>query len=251
MNKKTLCAMLTGAAMLAGCSGADMNGLLSSGMGLGKAASLSDADIVQLSNESCEASDQQEKIAGAKSKYTVRLNKVMRSFAGETLNGQKPNYKVYITQDVNAWAMGNGCIRVYSGLMDMMNDDELRGVIGHEMGHVALGHSKRAMQIAYAANAARSAAASAGNSAVAALSQSELGELTEAFINAQFSQSQEYSADDYSFDLLTKKKMNRQGLVTAFEKLAKLDGGESSMLSSHPSSPDRANRVRERLQSGK
>ena len=47
------------------------------------------------------------------------------------------------------------------------------------------------------------------------------------------------------------KKMNRQGLVTAFEKLAKLDGGQSSMLSSHPSSPDRAQRVRARLQNGK
>jgi len=42
--------------------------------------------------------------------------------------------------------MSNGCIRVYSGLMDMMTDSELRGVIGHEMGHVALGHSKKAMQ---------------------------------------------------------------------------------------------------------
>ena len=42
MKKTTLCAMLASAAVLAGCSGADMNGLLSSGMGLGKAASLSD-----------------------------------------------------------------------------------------------------------------------------------------------------------------------------------------------------------------
>ena len=31
-----------------------------------------------------------------------------------------------MTKDVNAWAMGNGCVRVYSGLMDQMNDDEPR-----------------------------------------------------------------------------------------------------------------------------
>lgn len=46
-----------------------------------------------------------------------------------------------MTSDVNAWAMANGCVRVYSGLMDMMNDNEIEGVLGHELGHVALGHS--------------------------------------------------------------------------------------------------------------
>jgi len=33
-------------------------------------------------------------------------------------------------------------------------DDEVRGVLGHEMGHMALGHSKKAMQVAYTAVAA-------------------------------------------------------------------------------------------------
>ncbi|VEB54342.1 Putative metalloprotease yggG [Salmonella enterica subsp. enterica] len=42
------------------------------------------------------------------------------------------NYKVYETKDVNAFAMANdGCIRVYSGLMDMMTDNEVEAVIGH------------------------------------------------------------------------------------------------------------------------
>ena len=236
---------------LAGCANMDANGLLSAGSDMYKAANLSDADIVQLSEASCMQSDKESKVASAGSKYTKRLNKVMRAFGNETLNGQKVKYKVYMTQDVNAWAMGNGCVRVYSGLMDMMNDDELRGVIGHEMGHVALGHTKKAMQLAYATSAARQAAGAAGNSVVSSLSASELGDMTEQFINAQFSQSQESDADDYSFDLLTKKKMNRKGLVTAFEKLAKLDGGESSMFSSHPSSPARAAHIQERLDAEK
>ncbi|MGQ7116108.1 M48 family metalloprotease, partial [Escherichia sp. TWPC-MK] len=50
------------------------------------------------------------------------------------------------TSDVNAWAMANGCVRVYSGLMDMMNDNEIEGVLGHELGHVALGHSLAEMK---------------------------------------------------------------------------------------------------------
>ena len=53
-----------------------------------------------------------------------------------------------MAKDVNAFAMANGCIRVYSGLMDMMTDNEVEAVIGHEMGHVALGHVKKGMQVA-------------------------------------------------------------------------------------------------------
>lgn len=238
------------AATLSACGGIqnlDMNGALSAGGSLYKAATLSDSDIIALSNEACKASDMQSRVAAPGSQYARRLAHVMQGFGDMTLNGQKINYKVYITSDVNAWAMGNGCIRVYSGLMKIMNDDELRAVIGHEMGHVALGHAKRAMQVAYTASAARNAAGAAGNAAVAALSNSQLGDLTEKFVNAQFSQSQESAADDYSFDLLKRDHMNQKGLVTAFQKLAQLDGGHSSMLSSHPSSPDRAAHIQRRL----
>ena len=63
--------------------------------------------------------------------------------------------------------------------MDEMTDDEVRYVIAHEIGHVALGHSKRAFQVAYAASAAREAAASSGSSTAAVLSTSELGDLGE------------------------------------------------------------------------
>lgn len=106
------------------------------------------------------------------------------------------NYKVYQTKDVNAFAMANGCIRVYSGLMDLMNDNEVEAVIGHEMGHVALGHVKKGMQVALGTNAVRAAAASAGG-IVGSLSQSQLGDLGEKLVNSQFSQRQESEADDY------------------------------------------------------
>ena len=250
MKMKTACIAGSLAITLAACGGMqgiDPNAAVSAGTSLFKAATLSDSDIVALSGEACKASDAESKVAASGSAYAKRLTRVMKGFGDMTLNGQKINYKVYMTKEVNAWAMGNGCVRVYSGLMDMMNDDELRGVIGHEMGHVALGHSKKAMQTAYTVSAARTAAGAAGNAMATALSQSQLGDLTEKFINAQFSQSQESASDDYSFDLLKREGMKREGLVTAFQKLATLDGGSSSMLSSHPSSPSRAEHIQNRI----
>lgn len=251
--RKFLSRTATVAAVLA-CTGNahafDIGGALGAGGKLLQAATLSDADIKTLSDKACKESDQQSKIAPAGSKYDARLQKLGKQL-GNNINGQPVNYKVYLTNDVNAWAMANGCIRVYSGLMDMMTDDELLGVIGHEMGHVALGHSKKAMQTAYSVSAARDAAGAAGGSAVAALSASQLGDLTEKFINAQFSQSQESAADDYSYDQLKSRKLNVQGLVTAFQKLAKLDGGKSDMMSSHPASTKRAQHIEERIASNR
>lgn len=251
---KTLSAAAVVAIFLPACSNtggntavsaANAEGLMTAGKAAVQAATLSDAEVMQLSDKSCAELDGQSKIAAPKSKYALRLAKITKGMPKD-VNGVAINYKVYETKDVNAWAMNNGCVRVYSGLMDLMNDDEVRGVVGHEIGHVALGHSKKSMQVAYAAGAARQVAAASGNSAVAALSSSDIGAIAEKLVNAQFSQAQESDADDYSFDLLTAAKLKREGLITAFEKLAKL-GDSNSMLSSHPSSSGRAQHIRDRI----
>ncbi|TJZ77604.1 M48 family metallopeptidase [Chitiniphilus eburneus] len=247
MNYRSLVLALCATLWLAPAAHAlDLGGMLKAGSQALQAATLSDADVKSLADQACEQSDSESKIAPAKDKYTKRMDKISKAL-GTEIDGRKVNYKVYLTPDVNAWAMANGCIRVYSGLMDLMNDDEVIGVIGHEMGHVALGHTKKAMQTAYAVSAARTAAGSTNNGTVTTLAGSELGEFTESLINAQFSQSQEKDADNFSFDLLTKKKLNRQGLVTAFQKLEQLSGGNHSMLSSHPASADRAKNIENRL----
>ena len=255
MRTFTLAAIVAATTLVVGCETMktmDTAKLTDAGSTAYKAMSLSDGDIASMSDQSCAAMDQKSQIAPASSKYAVRLAQVVRGMP-TSVNGKTANYKVYVTPSVNAWAMANGCIRVYSGLMDLMNDDELRGVIGHEIGHVALGHSKARMQTAYAASAVRGLAASAGG-VTAALSQSQAGDLGEKFINAQFSQSQESAADNYSFDLLTSSKLERKGLVTSFQKLAKLSGTTStgsSIMNSHPPSAERAAAMQKRLDSGK
>ena len=231
---------------LSGCQNFDSNALMQSGAQAYQAASLSDEQVKELSVKSCAQMDSEAQIAPASSVYTQRLNKIAKAL-GDNIDGTPANYKVYLTKDVNAWAMANGCIRVYSGLMDLMTDNEVEGVLGHEMGHVALGHTRRAMQVAYGTTAARTAAASVGGIA-ASLSQSQLGDLGEKLVNAQFSQKQESQADDYSFDLLKKRGISQQGLVTSFEKLSKLEGThESSMFDSHPSSDSRAQHLKDRI----
>ncbi|MFS2220985.1 M48 family metallopeptidase [Pantoea sp. B65] len=250
MKIRTSVLALSIATLLSGCQNLDTNSLMQSGAQAFQAATLSDEQVKELSNKSCQEMDSKAQIAPASSEYAKRLAKISAAL-GDNINGTPANYKVYLTKDVNAWAMANGCIRVYSGLMDLMSDNEVEGVLGHEMGHVALGHTRKAMQVAWATTAARTAAGSAGGIA-ATLSQSQLGDLGEKLVNAQFSQTQESQADDYSFDLLKKRGINPNGLATSFEKLAKLEGShQSTMFDSHPSSEARAQHIKDRIAAGK
>ncbi|ANC39511.1 metalloprotease [Hafnia alvei] len=250
MNIKTLIAIALASAALTGCENINTQMAAQSGVQAIQAATLSDADARSLANQSCKELDSQSQIASSKSKYTKRLNKIAKAM-GNNINGLPVNYKVYMTDDINAFAMANGCIRVYSSLMDMMTDDEIEGVLGHEMGHVALGHSLKAMKVAYGTIAARTAVASTSGVA-AELSQTQLADLGEALINSQFSQHQESEADDFSYDFLKKHKLNTLGLATSFEKLAELDGGrKGSMFDSHPPSTERAQHIRDRIAADK
>lgn len=237
---------LSVATLLSGCQNLDSNALMQSGAQAFQAVTLSNDQVKALSDQSCQQMDSEAQIAQPGSTYQQRLDKIAAAL-GNNINGTPANYKVYLTKDVNAWAMANGCIRVYSGLMDLMTDNEVEAVLGHEMGHVALGHSRKAMQVAYATTAARTAAASMGGIA-ATLSQSQLGELGQKLVSAQFSQTQESQADDYSYDLLKKRGINPNGLVTSFEKLAQLEGThQSSMFDDHPSSVARAEHIKARI----
>lgn len=248
-NANVMLAVAISATLLTGCKnmqGVDTDGLVGSGLTAYKAATLSDSDVKALSDDACKQMDSENKQAGASSKYTKRLNSIAKAL-GNNINGTPVNYKVYMTSDVNAWAMANGCVRVYSGLMDMMTDNEVEGVLGHELGHVALGHSRKAMQTAYATIAARDAISSTSGTA-ASLSKSQLGDIAEGMINSAFSRSQESDADDFSYDLLKKRNISTQGLVGSFDKLASLDKGHTkSLFDSHPPSSERAQHIRDRI----
>ncbi len=231
-----ICAAL---GLLAGCN-MDMNKALDAGSDAYKAASLSDAEVQQMGKEVAQQYDAQNKVAASTSAYVKRLNKITKGLTTE--DGLKLNFKVYLTSDVNAFALPDGSIRVYSGLLDLMkNDDEVFFVIGHEIGHVKLGHTANRFKMAYATSAARKGAAAAGGAA-AALSQSQLGEIGEAFIHAQFSQKQESNSDEYGLAMMKKYKKDTAKAVSALRALASLGGG-GGLMASHPDANKRADNI--------
>ena len=159
----------------------------------------------------------------------------------------KFNYKVYLSPEVNVFAMADGTIRIHSQLMDMMDDGELRFVIGHEMGHVVKKHIRKKIMLAYAGSALRKGIASQENLA-GDISRSALGGFVETLLNAQFSQKEEREADDYGLTFLKNKGYDTKSAISALRKLAIL-GNNHTFLSSHPAPGKRADRLEEQLSS--
>lgn len=217
-----------------------------------KAMTISDADMAAYCKESVDWMDANNKVLPADNPYTQRL---ARLTAGITdADGIPLNFKVYDVTDVNAFACPDGSVRVFSSLMDIMTDDELLGIIGHEIGHVMKRHSKNAFKNELLTGALKDAIASTGGKA-AALTESQLGSLSQSLISAKYSQKQEREADNCGYDFLRAHGKNPWGMVMAFEKLQKMEGEGGSkasywskMFSSHPDTQSRIEAMTKRCQ---
>lgn len=217
------------------------------------AVTLSDNDIKAYVHEYVVYSDSVNTVAPANSEYTIRLLKLTDGLTD--VDGQPLNFKVYMTNEVNAFACADGSVRVYSGLMDLMSDDEVLGVIGHEVGHVAHKDTKNAMKQALLNSALFDGIGSTGNLA-ASLTDSQLGTIGQSLLNSKYSRKQESNADDYGYDFLKNSGKNPWAMAMAFSKLQSLESSGSSsalqnMFSSHPQTKDRISNIVKRCKKDK
>ena len=223
--------------------------LLQSGAYAAQALTLPKADVQAYVSQYITQLDAQSTILPESNAYTKRLRKLTAGLDG--VNEVPLNFKVYKENEVNAFACADGSVRVYTGIMDAMSDNELLGVIGHEIGHVALNHTRRQMRNAILTSAAMEGLASTSTT-IAALTDSQLGAIGSAILDAKFSRDQESEADDYGYNFLVKAGKNPWAMVMSFEKLQALSGGSSqsgpvsNLFSSHPDTATRIKRMTER-----
>lgn len=241
--------MLAGGISIAAPGWAQLNlgKAMKAGQGLAEAESISDAELKTYFDQVSADTDRLNPIAGPKDPYGKRIAALAKGLA--THDGLNLNIKAYLVKDVNAFAMGNGTIRIFAGLMDKFTDDEIHYVIGHEIGHVKSGHSKKRMQTALRASALQNAAGAAGGT-VGRIAASELGDLFKKVVIAQHSQANEKEADDYALNFMKAKGYQPMGCVTALDKLAAMEAGHKEAapwLATHPSPAARAKRLRAQL----
>ena len=213
------------------------------------ALTISNNEIVDLCSEYMEEMDTTNIILPDDDPYSVRLANVMSRF--KNLGNLKLNYAVYDDEDVvNAFASGDGSVRVYTGLMDLMDDDELFAVIGHELGHLVNHDVRDAYRTAYLVVAARYGLASFGDRA-SAISMGFLGELGDELANNAYSRHQETKADEAAYRYCVANNVDPFAMYHALNKLQTVsdEGGKTgalaNMFSSHPDTGKRIKHIKE------
>ncbi|CUH95417.1 hypothetical protein P22_1488 [Propionispora sp. 2/2-37] len=146
-------------------------------------------------------------------------------------------FKVLNSKEVNAFAVPGGFIYVYKGLIDLMpSDDELAGVIGHEIGHVVKRHSVRQIE------------KSLGMGILFGVLFGDRGVLLQNLaynaIMAGYSRSDENEADYLGFLHSYRAGYNPYSMVMGLKKLSELDQKyRSDLFSDHPESQARIKNV--------
>ncbi len=160
-----------------------------------------------------------------------------------------PRIKVHIYEidPVNGLAAPDGRIFITRGFYNRYREgevtaDELASVIAHELGHVALGHSRRRMIDFSGQNALRTALAMVLSRFIPGLGVYIANFLT-TLLAARLSRSDEYEADAYASALLTKSGIGTGPQKSLFEKLETLTqsraGAAPAWLMSHPKTAER------------
>ncbi|HET9491428.1 MAG TPA: M48 family metalloprotease [Methylomirabilota bacterium] len=179
---------------------------------------------------------------------------------GQRLARESPRqdvaYRFHIVDmtEPNAFALPGGYIYVSRGLLALMNaEDELAGVVGHEIAHVAARHSVQRIS-KQGPIAALFGIASGIAGLVVPLAGDVIGgigDLTQSLIFAPYSRSQETEADRVGQDIAARAGWDPAALsksLTALGREADLMSQvprRPSFFDSHPATPDRVARTAE------
>ena len=155
-----------------------------------------------------------------------------------------PRIKVHVYEidPVNGLAAPDGRIFITRGFFRKYQQgevtaEELASVIAHELGHVALGHSRRRMIDFSGQNALRTALAMIFARLLPGLGTHIANALT-TLLAARLSRGDEYEADAYAAALLAKSGIGTGPQKSLFRKLAALTeqraGASPAWLMSHP-----------------
>jgi len=160
-----------------------------------------------------------------------------------------PRIKVFIyeVEPVNGLAAPDGRIFITRGffnkyLQGEVTAQEIASVIAHELGHVALGHSRRRMIDFSGQNALRTALAMVLSRFIPGLGPM-IANVAMSLLMARLSRSDEYEADAYASALMIKTGLGTAPQKSLFSKLETLTGArgaaQPAWLLSHPKTPDR------------
>ncbi len=169
----------------------------------------------------------------------------------EALNLSHLQIKILNEQQINGLVAPDGNIYITQGFFDKYNSGqvssaEIASVIAHELGHLALGHTKKRM-VTFSAISAVTFALSTILSRLVPYLGSIAGRYLSQILLAGLSRKDEFEADAYASALLVKAGIGISPQISLLEKINTLTGTITPKISwtmSHPSPTDRVKAIR-------
>ena len=160
----------------------------------------------------------------------ARVEKIGKKLLEKNNLPTQVTFSVMETDDVNAFASSENEICVYTGLLNyVQDDDELAGIIGHEMGHIINNHITKQSVVSSIASSVISNANISEKAKTGATLVQNLSML-------KMSRTQEYEADITGVDLMIKAGYNPLATISI---LYKISGNYVDFIQTHPSKDKR------------
>ena len=141
--------------------------------------------------------------------------------------------------EINAANAGNCEFYVTTGLLRRATDDQLRGVMAHEIAHQDLGHLAKAQVLGAGLNigAALLAQLFPGTGAITPIAGTLLAR--------SYGRSEEYAADRHALEILRRAGYPKETMVDTLSWLRQVSGsGGGGFLSTHPALDERISALR-------
>lgn len=188
-------------------------------------------------------------LAFAQMRPTLKLRQsgaaleMLRVTGARLTAGSRYGYRWFVADspEVNAFAMPGGYVVVYTGLLKAASGaDEVAGVLAHEVQHVELRHALKGMLHGLGWRALLAVALGDWSGGAWAGMAQQLGALG-------YGRDLERQADQEGLKALRRAGIAPQGMLTFFARLAAQERGAPAWLSSHPSSAERLDSLRQAI----
>lgn len=193
---------------------------------------------------------------------TEYVNEIGRRIAAHANDGSH-RFEFFVVDDprINAFALPGGFIGVHTGLLEATrNEDELAGVLAHEIAHVTQRHIARAIHanqrqgiLTTALMLGALVAGVAGGSADAVQAGIAVAQGTAAQSQINFTRSNEYEADRIGINALYDAGYDPHGMASFFEVMSRQQPASPELrapefLRTHPVTTNRIAEARNRAQ---
>lgn len=173
----------------------------------------------------------------AKKYLGVIINRLLATYDDKSIN---PEIHIYQTPMVNAFALPGQNMAVLTGfLQDAKSEEEIAGVLAHELGHIANRDPLKYIIQAQGLSIVSTLSASSG-------SYGGIAQMATTLSGLNYSREKEQAADLFAQNLLVKSGYTANGLISFLERIEtkypeylKPFEDELSFLSTHPKTQER------------